>query len=130
MVENPALLFVYGTLRPGFDGPMVAWLRGVARPAGAGQARGRLYRVDGYPGFVPGEGGAVLGDLFALPDPGAILARLDEHEQCSADWPEPHEYRRVVLSVETPDGPVRAWVYAYAHDVAGLLPIPGGDYLA
>lgn len=130
MTDGASLLFVYGTLRPGFDGPMGRWLRGVARHIGPAWARGRLYRAADYPGFVPGEGEAVLGDLFALPEEAEVLAVLDEHEQCSARWPTPHEYRRERIIVEAADGPIHAWTYIYAYDVAGLAPMVGGDFLA
>lgn len=129
MKEKTVLLFVYGTLRVGFDGPMALWLRGVARAVGQGHLAGHLYRIDDYPGFVPGEEGRVTGDLLALPDPVAILARLDEYEQCSDQWPQPHEYRRERVMVATPDGPVQAWTYIYAHDISGLPVIKGGDFL-
>lgn len=124
-----ALLFVYGTLRAGFDGPMARWLRGVAPVLGRATARGALYRVDTYPGFVPGDEGVVTGDLFALPDPAALLAQLDEYEECAAHFPEPHEYRRELVTVEGLDRPVEAWTYIYARDVAGLERIAGGDFL-
>jgi gamma-glutamylcyclotransferase (GGCT)/AIG2-like uncharacterized protein YtfP len=130
MIEPDGLLFVYGTLRPGFDGPMARWLRGVARPIRPGEVRGILYKIADYPGLVAGEGGRVIGDLFALPDPAAILARLDDYEQCASYCPEPHEYRRARIGVTTPDGPVVAWTYIYALDVTGLSRISGGDYLA
>lgn len=65
---NRPLLFVYGTLRPGFDGPMAHWLADRAEWIGAGWIGGKLYQVADYPGFVPGEVGRVRGDLFALPD--------------------------------------------------------------
>lgn len=129
MTEETVLLFVYGTLRVGFDGPMALWLRGVARAVGQGHLTGHLYRIDDYPGFVPGEGDRVTGDLFALPDPATILARLDDYEQCSGLWPQPHEYRRERLMVTTSDGPVWAWTYIYAHDTSGLPVIEGGDFL-
>lgn len=124
-----ALLFVYGTLRAGFDGPMARWLRGVAPVLGRATARGALYRVDAYPGFVPGDEGVVTGDLFALADPATLLARLDEYEECAAYFPEPHEYRRELVTVQGADGPVEAWTYIYARDVAGLARIAGGDFL-
>ena len=55
------LLFVYGTLRPGHDGPMANWLRHVARHVGGATALGALYHVDGYPAFVPDEAGVAKG---------------------------------------------------------------------
>jgi gamma-glutamylcyclotransferase (GGCT)/AIG2-like uncharacterized protein YtfP len=78
---------------------------------------------------VPGEDGVVAGELFAMPDPVAVLARLDEYEECAAHFPVPHEYRRGLVTVMTDKGPVEAWTYIYARDVAGLARIAGGDFL-
>lgn len=129
MKEGVVLLFVYGTLRVGCDGPMARWLRGVAQAVGQGYLAGCIYRVDDYPGFVPGEEGRVTGDLFALPDPAMILSKLDDYEQCSDQWPQPHEYRRERVMVTRSDGPVQAWTYIYTHDTSGLPMIVGGDFL-
>ncbi|KFG90219.1 AIG2 family protein [Sphingobium herbicidovorans NBRC 16415] len=123
------LLFVYGTLRPGFGGERAAWLASVARPVDAAMARGALYRVDYYPAFVPQADGLVVGDLFHLPNATAILATLDEYEECAAHFPAPHEYRRERVRVQTTGGGVDAWTYVYARDVAGLERIAGGDFL-
>lgn len=122
-------LLVYGTLRPGFDGPMARWLHAAALPLGPATVSGALYHVADYPGFVPGPMGMVHGDLFALPDPDAMLARLDEYEECAGHYPEPHEYRRELMRVDGADGPVDAWVYIYMRPVAGLAMIEGGDFL-
>ena len=127
---SEALLFVYGTLRPGFGGEMAAWLAGVAEYRGRAVARGALYRVDYYPGFVPGEAGEVVGDLVLLRDAAALLPLIDAHEECTADFPEPHEYRRERLMVEGVMGAVEAWTYVYAYPVEGLARIVGGDFLA
>lgn len=124
-----ALLFVYGTLRPAFDGAMAAWLSSVAHHRGPATASGTLYRVDTCPAFVPGAQGRVLGDLLLLPDAAALLPIIDEHEECTAAFPEPHEYRRERLVVESAGGPVEAWTYIYARPVAGLERIEGGDFL-
>ena len=123
------LLFVYGTLRAGFDGLMAKWLASVARHAGPATARGRLYRVQDYPGFVPCPTSLVVGDLFLLPTDPAVLDRLDEHEECSAHFPAPHEYRRQRLIVQSESGPAQAWVYVYSRDVGRLELIESGDFL-
>ncbi len=124
------LLFVYGTLRPGCDEPMARWLGDAARPVGPAVAQGALYRVAAYPGFVPGVTGGVTGDLFALPDPEAVLAALDDYEECAAHFPQPHEYRRERLIVLGEHGPVEAWTYIYNRDVVGLERIESGDFLS
>lgn len=109
---------------------MAAWLASVAQHAGVASASGALYRIDYYPGFVPGPDGIVTGDLFLLPDAGAVLSVLDEHEECAAHFPQPHEYRRERISVGTTTGPAEAWTYVYARDVTGLERIASGDFLA
>lgn len=124
------LLFVYGTLRSGHSGPEAAWLRAAARHIGPAVTRGLLYRIADYPGFIPGPCGNVVGDLFALHDPAAALARLDDYEECSDRFPTPHEYRRELRTVMTPHGPATAWAYVYAWDISGQEPIAGGDFLA
>lgn len=123
------LLFVYGTLRAGFDGPMAKWLASVASHVGPATAQGRLYHVEDYPGFVHCPSGLVVGDLFLLPDDPAVLDRLDEHEECAAHFPAPHEYCRERLTVLSESGPVDAWTYVYSWDVSGLELIESGDFL-
>lgn len=127
---NPLPLFVYGTLRPGFAGPMAERLRATAQHIGRAVGRGRLYQVADYPAFVPGEEGSVVGDLFALPDPLATLAWLDAYEECAPQYPEPHEYRREAVAVQRSDGLVTAWAYVYALPVGDLPQIAGGDFLS
>ncbi|MFZ2995669.1 gamma-glutamylcyclotransferase family protein [Sphingobium sp.] len=124
-----ALIFVYGTLRLSFGGEMAQRLHGGARHVGRAQAKGQLYRIAEYPGFVPGEG-QVTGDLFLLDNPARMLALLDDYEECAARFPLPHEYVRQLLTVQAVDGPVDAWTYIYLRDVEGLPLIDSGDFLA
>lgn len=136
-MEKTDLLFVYGTLRHGAaltadaERGLAERLRGLFIPLGLARLRGWLYRVADYPALVPDDaGGWVTGELVRLRDPAQALALLDAYEECSEDFPVPHEYRREVLAVEGQDGPALAWVYAYVLPVDGLTPVPGGDWLA
>ena len=130
MAAEPALLFVYGTLRPGAVNPMARWLGERATHVGPAVAAGTLYRVADYPGMVAGGPGRVKGDLFLLgEDAGAVLAALDEYEECSDGFPPPLEYRREVVVVETGEGSRAAWTWIYARPVVGLDVIASGDYL-
>jgi gamma-glutamylcyclotransferase (GGCT)/AIG2-like uncharacterized protein YtfP len=131
MPSPPFLLFVYGTLRRGSAEPLALRLMEEAVWLGHAETRGFLYRIDGYPGFIPDAGGgAVTGDLFNIGGPGALLAALDEYEQCSPALPEPHEYRRAVVRVQTGEGMMDAWTYIYAWPVDPLSLIASGDFLA
>lgn len=109
---------------------MARWLADIAQWVGPGWTQGALYQVVDYPGFVPGGAGRVRGDLFVLTDAEAQLAQLDAYEECTSDHPQPHEYARQQCVVETPDGPVEAWVYLYALSITGHSVIAGGDFLA
>ena len=130
MAAELALLFVYGTLRPGAVNPMARWLGERATHVGAGEVAGTLYRVADYPGMVAGGASRVMGDLFLLgEDAEAVLAALDEYEECSDGFPAPLEYRREVISVDTSEGARPAWTWIYARPVDGLDVIASGDYL-
>jgi len=126
-------LFVYGTLRRGSGHPLACRLQQGAEYLGLATVAGRLYRVAHYPGLVPARqpGQRVVGDLFRLRQPRALLAWLDRYEECGPGFPRPTEYLRRAVRVHPLGGaPCRAWVYLYNRDTAGLAPIPGGDFLS
>lgn len=128
-------LFVYGTLRKHLAHEMHGVLKRAARLVGEATVQGTLYDLGAYPALVvAGAGeGRVTGELYAL-DPGGVqtvLESLDAYEGCTAADPEPHEYRREVLSVRIAEGSeIAAWTYLLNRSHAGLTPVPGGDYVA
>ena len=132
---RPHYLFVYGTLQKNLAHEMHGVLEYAARLVGEATVEGTLYDLGAYPGLVvAGKGdGRVRGELYAL-DSGraqAALDALDAYEGCGAADPEPHEYRREVLSVRIVDGSIfSAWTYLLNRSHAGLTPIPEGDYIA
>lgn len=131
MSASPTLLFVYGTLRKGGGAPLVKRLEREARWLGQAEARGFLYLIEGYPGFVSdAAGGRVLGDLFDIGPNVSLLAALDDYEQCGEAWPQPQEYRREVISVLSERSAGEAWTYVYAWHVDETSLIAGGDFLA
>jgi gamma-glutamylcyclotransferase (GGCT)/AIG2-like uncharacterized protein YtfP len=123
-------LFAYGTLRRGCDNSAARLVAAETCFVAPAMALGYLYQLDGYPGFVADPaGGPVAGDLLEMRDPAALLALLDAYEECSPDFPEPHEYRRLCVPVSTAAGTRRAWTYVYAWPTDGLPLIVGGDSL-
>jgi len=115
-------VFVYGTLRRGGSNHF--------RMAGAefiapATVRGRLYRIDWYPGLVADDcAGEVIGEIHRLP--AAMLHALDEYEG--------PEYRRVRMAVRCAAGdgetPREAWVWLWTGAVSESRRIAGGDWLA
>lgn len=112
---------------------MGVWLAEHARWASTARARGLLYALEGYPGFIPDQAGEwISGDLFVIPPGEAgqeLLAALDDYEECSPRFPYPHEYRRIMLEVDTDDGTLAAWTYIYNWPVIERAKIRGGDFL-
>ena len=128
-----ASLFVYGTLRQASRSDMAVWLGKRAQWAGSADICGFLYLLDGYPGLVmDAHGERVRGDLYTLPsgeEGAALLASLDDFEECTAHFPLPHEYQRVVAKVDFEGSRVRAWTYVYCWSASGWPRIIGGDFL-
>jgi gamma-glutamylcyclotransferase (GGCT)/AIG2-like uncharacterized protein YtfP len=126
-------LFLYGTLLPSLARPPAAALVARLRPLGPATVPGRLYDLGPYPALVldPPAASRVCGELFALPDDPAVLARLDEYEDAVASDPAGGLYRRVETEATLADGRALAcWVYVYNRDVGAAVPIPHGDYRA
>lgn len=124
-------IFVYGTLRRDCGGAMSAWLARHAVFLGMGFFQGKLYEVGSYPGAVPDpeKHNRVLGELYRMHDPEFALTKLDDYEECSARFPEPHEYKRSKSEITLPEGgSVLAWVYVYNFPVGRLERIHSEDY--
>ncbi|MBY8824748.1 gamma-glutamylcyclotransferase family protein [Sphingomonas colocasiae] len=127
-MADDALIFVYGTLRPG--GSAEARMIGHGRWLGPATATGRLYRISHYPGFVADTGDDVVqGAVFEAADPGALLAELDIYEGCGPDDDAPHEYQRVRIDICHRGRSRTAWAYVYAWPVDEANHIGDGDFL-
>ena len=95
--------------------------------------QGRLYEITGYPGLVlsdyPTE--RVHGELYRIKQQNeeALFSRLDAYEECSSQFPQPHEYIREIITVATESGQmISAWCYLYNHMVTGCKLIIDGYY--
>jgi gamma-glutamylcyclotransferase (GGCT)/AIG2-like uncharacterized protein YtfP len=107
-------LATYGTLRPGEQNHgQVSGLRGRWF---SGSVRGRLLDVGwgagyGFPGLVLDDtGDSIPVQVLESPDLQAHWDRLDEFEG--------DEYRRVRVTVATEGGPVDAFMYVVAPELA------------
>jgi gamma-glutamylcyclotransferase (GGCT)/AIG2-like uncharacterized protein YtfP len=116
-------LFVYGTLKTGFDNRWAKALRQSAAFLGPARLRGRLYRVAHYPGVKRCAHGNswVLGELFRLHNPGKLLQALDQYEG--------ERFKRVRALVYLEEGGRRAcWTYEYVPRVGSSREIVTGRF--
>lgn len=116
-------LFVYGTLQSDSLHPLAREAVRLATDIERASVRGRLYLIDYYPGLIVDDtAGWVTGEVFSftaetMP---SLLASLDRYEECDAQSPLPHEYRRLICPVRINERNLfaNAWLYEYTrHDV-------------
>lgn len=125
-------LFAYGTLRKGCAVNAYRILNRYCDYFAEGVLNGQLFEVDGYPGVVATGHVAetVVGELYVVNSKEKLLAALDEYEECTDNFPQPHEYMRQRLPIKLADGDVvQAWVYVYNRPTDALKRIDSGDYL-
>ena len=132
MANNPAqYLFVYGTLRRDSHNDMYKLLARHAEFYADAWFVGKLFRVTYYPCAIPSDNqdDRVLGEVYRLNNPEFILEKLDDYEECSANYPDPKEYVREKSVVHTGAGErIDAWIYLYNRPVTGLPEIISGDF--
>lgn len=125
-------LFVYGTLRRGFPNPCQRLLDDEGSYLGRARFQGRLFEIDGYPGALASDNpeDQVVGELYRIDHADAVLAALDQYEECTPAFAEPWEYVRREVRVSLPDGTaLDAWTYLYNRRIDPQKAIPSGDYL-
>ncbi|MDH5445309.1 MAG: gamma-glutamylcyclotransferase [Gammaproteobacteria bacterium] len=126
-------LFIYGTLLSGYGHPMHEILGRYADLSGIGFINGKLYELGDYPGLVLSNNTSkvVWGEIYIIRENEELFRYLDEYEGCASHQPQPHEYRRDLVTIhDSPEHSLLAWTYLYKHAVTDLSLIPGGDYLS
>lgn len=123
-------LFVYGTLRR--DTVRHDLLRQYCEYIALGRLQASLYQVSYYPAVVLSDDHRhqVIGEVYRIINNELLFAGLDDYEECSASFDEPHEYVRSRQNIILADGSdITTWVYVYNRSVEGLKLIGSGDYL-
>ena len=125
-------IFVYGTLRKESSSSMSQVLGSHCDFYSPGNMQGKMYEVLGYPGVIESDNpeDVVYGDVYKIKTPEILLPIIDEYEECTDSFTQPHEYIRKKMPVSLPEGrSISAWIYIYNHDVAGFKRIKSGDYI-
>lgn len=128
MIED--YLFVYGTLRKHSVGHDL--LQQFCDYVDNGTLSGNLYQIGHYPGVILNDEPRqqVVGEVYRIKNLDCLFAELDDYEECSSSFAEPHEYVRQQHTITLTSGhQVMAWVYLYNRPITGLKLIPSGDFL-
>ncbi|HME00498.1 MAG TPA: gamma-glutamylcyclotransferase family protein [Terriglobia bacterium] len=130
MIPTPDLLFVYGSLRRGFE--LHGVLAGLgARHVGNASLRGRLFDLGHYCGAKPSNAAAdrVHGEVYRLANPERALGILDRTEGLRPGAPAESFYRREAAEVTLENGATtQAWIYWLARWPGPKRLIASGDY--
>lgn len=130
-MQTSPYLFVYGTLKEGFDNEFAQLLHANSRFVGNGFFQGNLYDLGEYPGAKLNRktGGKVLGQVWELKDPAGIFPQLDYYEGIGPAYAEPTEYRRALVPVQLEgDLILNSWVYLYNWKATGRRKVLSGNY--
>lgn len=92
-------LFVYGTLRSGFENEYARMLRAGSEFVGEAEVTGSLRAVGEYTALVAEGEGVVRGELYRMREPEKLLRVLDDYEG--------GEYERIEIQVNGG----HAWIY-------------------
>ncbi|HXB34809.1 MAG TPA: gamma-glutamylcyclotransferase family protein [Puia sp.] len=123
-------LFVYGTLRQGYDLRLMDKVRHLIRYIGQGKVNADLYDLGRYPGAVRRrEATEVIGDVFELMNPESVLRTLDRYEGIGPGKAATEFVRRRSRVKLRSGQTVTAWVYWYNLEPAGKIRIKHKNYL-
>lgn len=126
-------LFVYGSLRSGFQSSAYDYISRYFKFFGHARVRGKLYDAGDYPAGVPtSDEHFIRGELYLVRNEKEfswIMGQLDDYEGVVAESNEQPLYRREIADVHINDAIVPAWVYWYNGEVTGKPQIVSGDVM-
>ncbi|OYU56396.1 MAG: hypothetical protein CFE25_03935 [Chitinophagaceae bacterium BSSC1] len=127
-------IFVYGSLRSGFNAPAYEYISRYFQLVAPAKVRGLLFDMGEYPAAVPTQQDHfLLGELYAIKQEeefGWALDQLDEYEGIN-ESPEdsPVSFKRELVEVITESGNTIAWIYWFSGSIADKPLIASGDVL-
>jgi gamma-glutamylcyclotransferase (GGCT)/AIG2-like uncharacterized protein YtfP len=127
-------LFVYGSLRQGFQHPAYHYISKYFNLVGHATTAGVLYDLGEHPAAKPSSNpdDVLHGELYAIktvPEFDWAIAQLDDYEGINPEEG-PALFTRQLCTVNTLGTSATAWVYWYNLEVGAAPQIPGGDVLA
>jgi gamma-glutamylcyclotransferase (GGCT)/AIG2-like uncharacterized protein YtfP len=123
-------LFVYGTLRKGYELKLMNNVSHLIRYVGQGKVNADLYDLGRYPGAIrSSKGPEVIGDIFELSDPEKVLRSLDRYEGIGTGRAATEFVRRRSRVRLRSGKTITAWVYWYNFDPADKIRIKHKNYL-
>lgn len=126
-------LFVYGSLRSGFNHPAYAYISTHFTLLGSAKVRGKLYDLGDYPAAIPtSEDIYIHGELYQLKEEQEFswaIAQIDDYEGVNPEPGEAALYKRELTTAYSKGQTTMAWIYWYNNDINDKPLIASGDVL-
>lgn len=126
-------LFVYGSLRRGFQHPVFDYIKNHFTFVSYASANGKMFDFGDYPAAIPtNDGGNIVGELFVAnsdDDFNWAISQLDDYEGLNPEAGELALYKRELATVAYNQSETTAWIYWFNGDVTGKPLIESGDVL-
>ena len=126
-------LFVYGSLRSGFQSPAYEYISRYFSLVGNARVRGKLFDLGTYPaGIKTNDNTFIVGELYNIKNENEFawaIGQLDDYEGVTVEPDEVQEYRREITEVHFNNSITHAWIYWYHGDVSGKSLIQSGDMI-
>lgn len=106
-------LFVYGSLRKGYEPPEIAETAAKLKLVGEAHVFADLYDFGEFTGLILGGQNKIFGQILELPDVAEILQKLDEYEGFYPNDLETSLFRRVKSFAYSANETLETWVYEY-----------------
>lgn len=133
MKNETRQLFVYGSLRSGFQHAAYQYMAKYFQLVGHATVKGKLYDMGDYPVALPTtEEKFIQGELYILneaDDFSYVIGQLDDYEGLYAEEGETPLYKREPATVFCNGQSSTAWIYWFNGSVNGLPEIESGDVL-
>lgn len=134
MNNNTYQLFVYGSLRSGFQHAAYAYISRYFQFIGSATVKGKLYDMGEYPVALPtDEERFIIGELYTITNVAEFsyaIGQLDDYEGIYAESGETPLYKRELVNVYCNGQQSTAWIYWFnGNNVEGLPEITSGDVL-
>jgi gamma-glutamylcyclotransferase (GGCT)/AIG2-like uncharacterized protein YtfP len=133
MKQHSPYLFVYGSLRQGFQSPAYNYVSQYFEFVSMAKVKGILYDLGVYPVAVPDKKeNYIIGELYRLKRDEEFdwaFAQLDDYEGVIVEEDEEQMYRRDMATIYFDGGTIEAWVYWFNGKVKNCPVIASGDLL-
>jgi gamma-glutamylcyclotransferase (GGCT)/AIG2-like uncharacterized protein YtfP len=126
-------LFVYGSLRSGFQHAAYQYIARYFHLVGNANVKGKLYDKGEYPVAVTTtDENFIVGELYEITNPSEFsyaIGQLDDYEGLYVEAGETPLFKRETVTTYCNNQQYTAWIYWFNGSVEGLPEIATGDVL-